>query len=122
MDIHKLLIEAMGYTDVKGMARAATLMGMAQENLWVKCINEAKKLYGAEIKAAVAALRPGASVSAEISNAAVEDAVRKVLQQHDIYPYPEIIAGVLGSNPYQIRNTIPDFVSKADPTNPLKPE
>jgi len=115
-DWQSLIVKAMSYTDLHGMARAATLMGMAQSDLWKKCASEAKRLHGKEINEAVVGLKKAWNMAVEPSNAAIKDVVAKVLQSHDIYPYPELLATILGSNPYQIRGQLPTYVETGGTT------
>jgi hypothetical protein len=116
-DWQQLVVKAFGYTDICGQMRAAELLGAAKDAMWNKCIAEVKKEHGKEIKAAIEGLRAPWNPEVPASNKAYFDVVAKVLQAHDIYPWPSLISGILGHNPFQDRWTIPDYVgdtSKVD--------
>lgn len=108
----QFVIQAMGYTDCVGQARAATLLQQASSRLWKQLSAKAKAEWGDEIKQEIANLRSSWNSNVAVSNAAIRNAVAKVLIRHQYPAYPEIICGILGSNPYQDRWTIPDYVSK----------
>jgi hypothetical protein len=56
-DMHPIVIQALGYCDCQGKARAATLMGMAADKMWKEVAKEVKDQFHGEIKAAVHALK-----------------------------------------------------------------
>ena len=119
LDLDKIVVQALGYTDMHGMARAATLLKLAADDIWTKCAADAKKKYGKEINEAVKGLRSPWNSGIEVSCAAVKDVVAKVLISHDCYPYPELLDRLLGGNPFQIRSLIPDATGdQGKPTTP----
>ena len=120
-DWNRIVVQALGYTDLHGMARAATLLKLATSDIWKKCGAEARRLYGKEIKESLIGLRKHWNQGVEVSGAAIKDAIAKVLIDHQVYPWPELIHLLSeGKNPYQTRSLIPD--ARGDQADPLKPE
>jgi len=105
-----LVMRAFAYQDKNDQLRAAFLMGVATEKLWKSAAAEMKKKHWAEIKAGLVALRKPWNGEIDPSHAAVKDIVCKVLQKHGVYPYPELVHGILGHNPFQTAGIIPDYV------------
>ena len=115
-----VLVNAMAYNDPAAQARAATLMKLAADSIFKELAEELRTKHGKEIKAALHGLRKAQNPTADISNAGYEDVVRKVLIAHDMYPYPELVHGILGSNPYQTKWVIPDYVGDQPNTTDTK--
>lgn len=89
-----------GYTDVEATARAALLLGQETKAFWKKAVASVKKDHMAEMKAGVSQLTKWGTVKPSL--AAVRDIVIKVLQSHDIYPYPELVQPIM-ENAFQER-------------------
>jgi predicted kinase len=82
-----------GYTDAKGTARAAYLLGQCTKEMWKKSIGDIKKECGKEIKDRVNRLTKWGTIPA--GPPAVRDVIQKVLQEKGIEPYTEIVVGIM---------------------------
>jgi hypothetical protein len=95
-----LVIKAFGYTDIPGQLRAAYLLGTVQAKVWKKAVKDIKKKCEKEMKDRVDKLAKWGTI--QPSEEAVRDVIAKVLQEHNIYPYPQLVQE-LYKNPFQER-------------------
>ena len=119
-DWGKIVVSAMGYEDLHGKMRAATLMQSAQKQFWKEAAREVKNEYKQEIEAAFLTMKGPWNPTITPASDACRDQVRKVLQSHEIYPYPDLVAAILGDNPYHEHWTIPDYVGEKGKTTDLR--
>lgn len=106
-DIKSIVMQAFTYTDPQGQMRAASFLGMASEKMWKEAANNFKKKFGKEIQAAAEGL---SKWGAAVSDAAIRDAISKVLINAECYPYPPIVTHLvesLSKNPYWTRHLVP---------------
>jgi len=111
--IKKMVINAMSYTDAKGQLRASYLLGQAQSKIWREAAESINKDCGKEIKARVEKLWKWGTAC--LPEDAIRDVIQKVLQEKDIYPYPQLVGHIYAklpkkwsADPYQTRAIGPD--------------
>jgi len=88
----KLVIQAMGYSDIPGQLRAINLLGACTKTKWASVVRAVHKKHGDDIDEGISRLAKWGTVAP--SAAAVKDIIAKVLQSNDIAPYPELIWGL----------------------------
>lgn len=100
-----ITIRAMtSYTDMASTARAAHLMGETTRQFWTKTIARIKKECGAAIEADVKHLCKWGTVRPSV--AAVKDVIMKHMQAQGVYPYPELVVGLIAAMPNPLQDRL----------------